>query len=108
MQCKALPTIRNCPTGSGSAVPVLCIHLNGDPAMLRLRDIMTREVVTVAPDLSVRDAMELLTSRHISGAPVLSNRKIVGVVSLTDLAELASGSPGVPTERNEPDDEAAI
>ncbi len=69
--------------------------------MLRLRDIMTRDVVTVAPELSVRDAMELFSTRHISGAPVVSSGKLVGVVSLTDLAELAAESPGVPTERYE-------
>jgi CBS domain-containing protein len=73
--------------------------------MLRLRDIMTRDVVTVAPELSVRDAMTLFTTRHISGAPVLRSGKLVGVVTLTDLAELAAGSPGVPTVRDEiPDD----
>lgn len=69
--------------------------------MLRLRDIMTRDVVTVAPELSVRDAMELLASQHISGAPVVTNSKLLGVISLTDLAELAASSPGIPTERPE-------
>ena len=69
--------------------------------MLRLRDIMTRDVVTIPPDVSVREGMDLLTRHHISGAPVSANGRIVGVVSLTDLAELAAASPGVPTERPE-------
>lgn len=68
--------------------------------MLRLSEIMTREVVTVPPELSVRDAMALFATRHITGAPVVSPQgKVVGVVSLTDLAEFAAGSPGAPTER---------
>ena len=67
--------------------------------MLRLRDIMTRDLVTLSPEHSIREAMSILTSQHISGAPVLSNNNVVGVVSLTDLAELASSAPGVPTER---------
>ena len=67
--------------------------------MLRLRDIMTREVLTVSPETSVRDAMALFATRHISGAPVLTNGALIGVVSLTDLAELAASEPGVPTER---------
>ena len=62
---------------------------------------MTRDVVTVSPELSLRDGMELLTRLHISGAPVVANGKVIGVVSLTDLAELAAASPGVPTERPE-------
>lgn len=64
--------------------------------MLRLQDIMTSDVVTVSPDLSLRDAMDLLTSRHITGAPVVSAGEVVGVVSLTDLAEFVAGSPGSP------------
>jgi CBS domain-containing protein len=62
---------------------------------------MTRDVVTLSPEHTLREAMSVLTSRHISGAPVVANHKVVGVVSLTDLAELASSAPGVPTERPE-------
>ena len=69
--------------------------------MLAIKDIMTRDVVTLSPDLSLRAAMELLTSRHITGAPVVVGGRVIGVVSLTDLAEFASSSPGVPTERPE-------
>jgi len=69
--------------------------------MLRLIDIMTKDVVTVSAELSVRDAMSLFATRHITGAPVVSQGKVVGVVSLTDLAELAAASPGSPTDRHE-------
>jgi CBS domain-containing protein len=69
--------------------------------MLRLKDIMTRKLVTLSPEHSLRDAMSLLSSNHISGAPVLSGDKVVGVISLTDLAEFAASAPGVPTERPE-------
>lgn len=69
--------------------------------MLRLQDIMTRDLVTLSPEHTLREAMSVLTSKHISGAPVVVNQKVVGVVSLTDLAELASSAPGVPTERPE-------
>jgi CBS domain-containing protein len=67
--------------------------------MLKLRDIMTRELVTLSPEHSLREAMSILSSRPISGAPVVTNGKVVGVVSLTDLAEFAASSSGVPTER---------
>lgn len=69
--------------------------------MLRLRDIMTPDVVTVSPETTLRDAMALFTTRHISGAPVMTNGALLGVVSLTDLAELAASQPGVPTSRPE-------
>lgn len=69
--------------------------------MLRLHDIMTRDLVTLSPEHTLREAMATLASHHISGAPVIANQRVVGVVSLTDLAELVSSSPGVPTERPE-------
>ena len=71
--------------------------------MLRLRDIMTADVVTVRPDTSLRDAMELLASRHLSGAPVVAGNRVVGVVSSTDLMALAAALPGVPSNRPDPD-----
>ena len=69
--------------------------------MLRLDEIMTKDVVTVPPEMTVRDAMALFSTRHITGAPVVSRGKVVGVVSLTDLVELAATSPGTPTGRPE-------
>lgn len=67
--------------------------------MLKLRDIMTCDVLTVTPDTSLRDAMDLLARRHVSGAPVLDGGRVVGVVSTTDLLGFAATSPGAPTER---------
>jgi len=67
--------------------------------MLRLRDIMTTNVVTLDPNLTIREAMEVLTSSRISGAPVMAGDEVVGVISATDLLQFAAALPGVPTER---------
>lgn len=72
--------------------------------MLKLRNIMTTDVVSVTPMTTLRDAMELLARRHVSGAPVLQGEKVVGVVSDSDLIGFAASQPGVPTEREEPGD----
>ncbi len=64
--------------------------------MLRLRDIMTKDVLTVSPEMPLRDAMALLASRHISGVPVLDGAEVVGVLSSTDLLDFAASLPGVP------------
>jgi CBS domain-containing protein len=61
--------------------------------MLRLRDIMTREVVTLEPQMTLREAMEILSSRHVSGAPVISGKKVVGVISAGDLLSFAAAPP---------------
>jgi CBS domain-containing protein len=73
--------------------------------MLRLRDIMTTDVVTVGPELTIRDAMALFATRHVSGAPVVASGKVVGVISATDLMEFAASLPDVAAERPESDTE---
>ena len=67
--------------------------------MLRIRDIMTTDVITLDPNLTIREAMDVLTSKRISGAPVMAGDEVIGVVSATDLLQLAAAVPGVPTER---------
>jgi CBS domain-containing protein len=66
--------------------------------MLRLRDIMATDVVAISSKATVRDAMELLSRHHVSGAPVVNGLTLVGVVSATDLMEFTAALPGVPTE----------
>lgn len=61
--------------------------------MLKVRDIMTREPITVTPGATLRDAMELFTREHISGAPVSSGGKLVGVISASDLLAFAAAPP---------------
>ena len=68
--------------------------------MLRLRDIMTTDALTVTPETTVREAMELLALHHVSGAPVISGGDLVGVVSATDLMSFAAALSGVPTEHD--------
>ncbi len=62
--------------------------------MLRLRDIMTRDVTALSSELTLRDAMELLVTRHVSGAPVVSGGKVVGVISATDLLTFTASQSG--------------
>ncbi len=72
--------------------------------MLKLRNIMTTDVVSVTPLTTLRDAMELLARHHVTGAPVLAGERVVGVVSAADLIGFAASAPGVPREREGVDD----
>lgn len=67
--------------------------------MLRVRDIMTRRVVSLAADTPVESAIWRFASEDVSGAPVRDARgHLVGVVSKSDLVELvqrAGESKGV-------------
>ena len=55
---------------------------------MQARDIMTRDVVTVGPEMPVKDLARLLVERGISGAPVLDpSGVLVGIVTEKDLIE---------------------
>lgn len=58
---------------------------------MKVRDIMQTEVVSIGPDRSVRELVQLLARHRISGVPVLDpTGKVVGVVSATDVLGLAA------------------
>jgi CBS domain-containing protein len=53
---------------------------------MKASDIMTKDVVTVRPDTTVREIAALMTERRISGVPVVdAGGKLVGIVSESDL-----------------------
>jgi CBS domain-containing protein len=49
--------------------------------------IMTRKVVHVSPDRTVSDCMDLMTEKRVRHLPVLAEKKLVGIVSIGDLAQ---------------------
>lgn len=54
--------------------------------MVKAKDIMTKEVITVSPDTTVEGLGRLLIEKGISGAPVIdSNGKLFGIVTENDL-----------------------
>lgn len=63
--------------------------------MLLVRDSMTREVVTVAPETTAAEALALCRGNRIRHLPVLEGARLVGVISDRDLraATLALGDP---------------
>ena len=56
--------------------------------MKKARDIMSRDVVTVRKETSVRDLAEIFVTKRISSVPVVDdNDNIIGIVTETDLIE---------------------
>ena len=51
----------------------------------RAEEIMTRDLVTVSKDDTVEECMRTMTHHRIRHLPVLSNGKLVGIVSIGDL-----------------------
>jgi len=54
---------------------------------LTVREIMTKQVVSVRPDQTVDDAALLLLGHRIGGLPVLRDGELVGIITETDILQ---------------------
>lgn len=63
-----------------------CIAAEEDPAQTPVRDIMTRGCVTVSPQTDCREAGRIMSDRQVRRLPVVDGGKVVGMLSLGDLA----------------------
>ncbi len=60
---------------------------------LRVADVMSSPVVTVAPETSLGDAATLMVEKHIGRLPVVKEGQIVGLITKRDLVKaVAYGS----------------
>jgi predicted transcriptional regulator len=59
----------------------------GVATTVRVRDVMSKPVVYIDAAATVFDAANELTNHHITGAPVLRDGVIVGMVSKSDLVD---------------------
>lgn len=68
---------------------------------LKVADIMTHHVITIAQDAPIEDAANLMVTRKIGGLPVVNSaNQVVGVITETDIFKafaemLGSGEKGV-------------
>ena len=51
-----------------------------------VREIVTSTLVAASPDMSTREAAELMSEHQIRRLPVVENERLVGIVSIGDLA----------------------
>ncbi len=57
-----------------------------DPSRIKVRDIMTSPLVVAEPDMDLAEAVKLMFQMKIKKLPVVDDKKLVGLVSLTDIA----------------------
>ncbi len=59
---------------------------------LKVKDVMTTDVVTISPKNTMNELRDILRSKRISGLPVVNKNKLVGIISIEDLIKcLANG-----------------
>lgn len=57
------------------------------PSTVRVSEVMTGDLITLKPDDSVNQCMELMTENHIRHLPVLEGGRLVGIVSIGDVVK---------------------
>lgn len=55
---------------------------------MKIRDVMTKNVITCTPDDTIGTLASIFKENHISGVPVVEKEKVVGIASETDLLKL--------------------
>jgi acetoin utilization protein AcuB len=55
---------------------------------ITVRDVMTREVLTVNHDTPIEEAARIMADNKIGGLPVIQDDKVVGIITETDLFKI--------------------
>jgi CBS domain-containing protein len=64
-----------------------------------VRDIMTREMLTVSPSDGIQDCMRVMTEKRVRHLPVLEGTRMIGIVSIGDIMEWVISAQAEEIER---------
>ena len=69
-----------------------------------VRDVMTRDVVTVTEDTELADVATLLEAKRIKRVPVIRDGKVVGIISRANIVRAVGATKGARAPAGEDDD----
>lgn len=79
------------------------VQLPGRLGTLRAHDVMTGKVVVLSEEATIQDAANTVIEQRISGAPVVNEQGVmVGMLSLTDIAQPRSAPMSKPGNGHDP------
>ena len=61
-----------------------------------VKDVMTKKVIALAPDMPIEDVLALMEQRNIRHFPVVDQEVLVGIVSDRDIRLVGSAHPKTP------------
>lgn len=56
-----------------------------DISNIKAKDVASKKVVTIKPNASIDETLEKMTKRKVRRLPVVSNKKIIGYITLKDV-----------------------
>lgn len=65
-----------------------CVAADQNPSRMKVSEIMTRRVISVAPQEHAEAATDLMAKEQIRRLPVEQDGKVIGMVSLADFATI--------------------
>jgi acetoin utilization protein AcuB len=71
-------------TGPSSATSLSVWEINYLLAKMTVKEIMTKDVVTVSPDNTVEEAVAMAQAKGVGALPVIEDHKLVGIVTTND------------------------
>lgn len=75
-----------------------CMAAGRNPAMTKVRDVMTTRVVSADPNADISTAAYMMGREQVRRLPVVENGRLCGMVSLGDLALNGENTGGIMTE----------
>ena len=75
------------PLSSEDAAPVVVELIY----QMKIKDVMTTEVVTAGKHDTLRSVQQLMRARSITGVPITDGRRLVGIVSVDDILKALDG-----------------
>jgi CBS domain-containing protein len=68
-----------------------CVAENRDATTLKVSDICSQGAVSISPEQNLSDAMNLMSTEQVRRLPVVDNGRLVGMLSVADVAREKSG-----------------
>jgi acetoin utilization protein AcuB len=55
---------------------------------IKMRDLMTKEVITVTKDTPLEEAARIMADNKVGGVPVMQGQKVIGIITETDIFKI--------------------
>ena len=66
-----------------------------DPEVTKVSEIMSKPLIVGGPDMYVENATRLMFKKNIKKPPIMENGRLVGLITLSDIARVAHLEPQI-------------
>jgi CBS domain-containing protein len=63
-----------------------------DPKIMRVADVMTKDLITIRPDTTIEETMVIFSEKRVRHLPVIVDDEMVGLISIGDISRWIADS----------------